>query len=140
MNDHSGCVRAWLEHQRSPRPAGLVRAFDRALVRLWARAHRTLSDVTLMAILERVHSVATERYPILAALELGPGGPSCAKLHEPERLAADDHEQLEEAIRFFLIELLTVLGNLTGDILTPSLHAELSLGETLNPDGEDLEP
>jgi hypothetical protein len=37
-----------------------------------------------------------------------------------------DAIELREAIRFVLVELLTVLGNLTAEILTPALHAEIS--------------
>jgi hypothetical protein len=33
---------------------------------------------------------------------------------------------LREAIQFVLVELLTVVGNLTAEILTPALHSELS--------------
>jgi hypothetical protein len=34
--------------------------------------------------------------------------------------------ELEAAIRYVLVEFLTVLGNLTAEVLTPALHAELS--------------
>ena len=34
--------------------------------------------------------------------------------------------ELVEGIRFVLVEFLTVLGNLTAEILTPELHSELS--------------
>jgi hypothetical protein len=37
-----------------------------------------------------------------------------------------NNRELKEAIQFVLMELLTVVGNLTAEILTPALHSELS--------------
>jgi len=33
--------------------------------------------------------------------------------------------ELRDALRFILVELLTVIGNLTAEILTPELHLEI---------------
>ena len=43
------------------------------------------------------------------------------------------------AIRFVLVEFLTVLGNLTAQILTSALHAELSKGHPLAGDTGNTE-
>ena len=43
-----------------------------------------------------------------------------------DRAGALQHRHLAEGIPFVLVDFLTVLGNLTADILTPVLHAELS--------------
>lgn len=126
-NDHGACVEAWMERAaKGLPPARMLQAFERGFAALWRRAHRTLGDVTLAAILNRVLFNAAQQHPILSALELGATGLQCQALRERAESLRDD--ELAEGIRFVLVELLTILGNLTADILTPSLHAELSNG------------
>jgi hypothetical protein len=123
---HSACVDAWLARAATglDREA-LVGLFEAALGALWARANVTLGDVTLTAIVDRVLYNARERFPGLSSLELGESG---GVVFDALRGAHNSStaEKLHEGIRFTLVELLTVLGNLTADILTPELHAELS--------------
>jgi hypothetical protein len=86
---------------------------------------------------------------------LGATGLECEEFCE--RAAGLEHGELAEGMRFVLVEFLTVLGNLTADVLTPALQAELSKvtlegrrgpgdkeshGEPRNPksNGEDSEP
>lgn len=105
-------------------PAGrLLQAFEQGFAALWGRANRTLANVTLVAILERVLYVATEKYPFLCALKVEANGLCCQELQA--RAASLEHDQLTQAVRFVLVEFLTVLGNLTAEILTPVLHSEL---------------
>jgi hypothetical protein len=129
-------VDAWLDHAagRLP-PAALVRLFQAALPALWACTETTLGEVTLSAIAERVLLNASERYPLFASLTVEPGGGlQCRELGEQVR--SGQGEQLLEGIRYVLVELLTVLGNLTAEILTPELHAALS-SVTADTAGED---
>lgn len=132
--DHSACVDAWLERAGTGLPAErLVLLFEQGFAALWRRAYQTLGDVTLTAILDRVLYTATEQYPLLSALEIDLTGLRCQALRaRAASLAAD---QLAEGTRFMLVEFLTVLGNLTAEILTPALHSELS-----NVDGSEGEP
>ena len=74
-------------------------------------------------IVERVLHVATERFPVLPSLSIDASGLSCP---QPPSDASLPYEQVSEALRFVLVEFLTVLGELTAEILTPALHAELS--------------
>jgi len=122
--EHGACVDTWLERAASRLPSDrLVRVFDQGFAALWGRAHRTLGDVTLMAIVDRVLYVAAERYPYLSALKVEPAGLRCQELQqEAGNLRRDE---LAEAVRFVLVEFLTVLGTLTAEILSPALHAEL---------------
>jgi hypothetical protein len=101
-----------------------VQAFDQGFAALWRRAHLTLGDVTLTAIVGRVLYVAAEEHPFLSALTVDPGGLRCQELHE--RAVDLPPDRLAEALRFVLVEFLTVLGSLTAEILTPALHAELA--------------
>ena len=99
--------------------------FEAALDAVWIRTKTTLGEVTLTAIAERVLHNASERFSLLWSLKLEPAsGIQCRELRE--RIGSVEPSELREAIRFVLVELLTVLGNLTAEILTPALHAEIS--------------
>jgi hypothetical protein len=123
--DHSACVNAWMDRAANGLPPDrLIRVFERGFAAMWRRAHRTLGNVTLTAIAERVLHSAAEQFPTLSALTVNATGLQCKELRERAGgLQADD---LAEGIRFVLVEFLTVLGNLTADVLTPALHSELS--------------
>jgi len=84
----------------------------------------TLGEVTLTAIVDRVLYTASEKYSFLSALKID-GTRIC--FDDFRRQGAVQHgRHLHEVVRFVLVELLTVLGNLTDEILTSALHAELS--------------
>jgi hypothetical protein len=89
-----------------------------------SRCHVTLGEVTLTAIVDRVIYTASDRYPLLSALKVEEAGVHFVQ--SPPQAGVADESHLAEAVRFVLVEFLTVLGNLTGEILTPALHAELA--------------
>lgn len=91
---------------------------------LWNRAHLTLGDVTLAAITDRVLYNAAEKFPPFESITVGPAGMDFEGLREEG--AVLDGDDLAEGVRFVITEFLTVIGNLTGEILTPALHSELS--------------
>ena len=119
------CVASWIERM-APGLSGEehVQLFEMSLAAMWRRSQRPLGDVTVAAIMDRVVDAAVERFPILAGLRVEASGVSCLGLRVPA--AEADGAQLLEAMRFVLVEYLTVLGNLTADIFTPALRAELS--------------
>ena len=122
---HAACVDAWLARAGG----GLSREqqfslFQSAFTAMWVRAHRTLGDVTLTAISERVLFTAGEQYPFLSLLRVDARGPQCEALQHG--LPDVEPDQLASGLRLVLVDFLTVLGNLTAEILTPALHAELS--------------
>jgi hypothetical protein len=122
--EHGACVDAWLERAANRLASDkLLLVFDQGFAALWGRAHQTLGDVTLMAIVDRVLYVAAERYPFLSALKVEPAGLRCQELQQQAGNLRRD--ELAEAVRFVLVEFLTVLGTLTAEILSPALHAEL---------------
>lgn len=124
-NDHSACVDAWMDRtaQDLP-PAQLLGLFELGFAAMWGRALVTLGDITLVAIVDRVLHSAAEQFPVLGALEVEPDGLQSHALRE--QLATLPRDQFAEGLRFVLVEFLTVLGNLTAEILTPALHSELS--------------
>jgi hypothetical protein len=123
-SDHQIAVAAWFRRVATEHSVeSLLEAFEGAFAALWQRSHPTLGDVTLTAIVERVLYIATEQFPLLASLSIDASGLDCQALRSRAGLP---YEQSGEAIRFVLVEFLTVLGDLTAEILTPALHAELS--------------
>ena len=122
--EHGACVDAWLERAANRLPSDkLLLVFDQGFAALWGRAHQTLGDVTLMAIVDRVLYVAAEQYQFLSALKVEPAGLRCQELQQQAGNLRRD--ELAEAVRFVLVEFLTVLGTLTAEILSQALHAEL---------------
>jgi hypothetical protein len=102
-----------------------LRLFETALGALWDRTQTTLGEVTLTAIAERVLSKASEKFPLLSTLKVEPTeGIRCRELRKG--IGSVPSSVLLEGVRYVLVEFLTVLGNLTAEILTPELHSELS--------------
>jgi hypothetical protein len=123
---HARCVERWLGgSSKELSPQGLLDLLDAALGVLWARTEETLGEVTLTAIMERVLSRVSEKSPSFSSLVIEPsGGIQLGALRE--QVTSVDRGQLLGGIRFVLVEFLTVLGNLTAELLTKELHAELS--------------
>lgn len=122
--EHGGCVDAWFERAAKGVPVEqLIVEFEAAFTALWRRAHQTLGDVTLAAIIDRVLYVAAEQHPVMAALELDVTGVRWDAFRQ--RAASLQAEQLVDGVRFVLLEFLTVLGKLTGEVLSAPLHAQL---------------
>lgn len=123
-HDHAACVDQWRRSLGDELDAAaLIRAFERAHGVVWQRARQTLGDVTLIAIGDRVLHLAAERHPILRDVRLIDAGISCDELQR--QASALDMAELERAVRTVLVELLAVLGRLTGGVLTLPLHAAL---------------
>ncbi|RKH15593.1 hypothetical protein D7Y13_19740 [Corallococcus praedator] len=123
---HAACVDAWLDRAaRNLSTEAFLQLFEAALTVLWKQTLTTLGEVTLTAIAERVLHNASERFPLFASLNVERvGGLRFGELREQVHSGHDSG--LREGSRFVLVEFLTVLGNLTAEILTPELHAELS--------------
>jgi hypothetical protein len=123
-NEHAAVVTAWLESCAPGLPSKRLAAlFEQALQALWGRAHVTLGDVTLSAIVDRVLHVAADEHPVFSGVKIDASGIRLDEFRDQaESLPV---EQLAAGIRFVLIEFLSVLGSLTAEILTSPLHAQL---------------
>lgn len=121
---HEAAVQAWFARVRAiDADADRLALLEHAFNALWRRAQRTLGDVTLAAILDRVLATKCESYPLLSDVRVELSGLVCDRLYERrEALPADE---LSEAMQALLVEFLAILGELTAEILTPALHAEL---------------
>ena len=109
---------------RGQPPERLVLAFEQGFSALWQRAHRTLGEVTLTAILDRVLFNAAEHFPILSSLRVEATGLRCQELRDTAGSVHSD--QLSTGIRYVLVEFLTVLGDLTANVLDSAMHEALS--------------
>ena len=122
---HTNRVNLWMKHEaKGLTPEQLVQLFEQAMGALWRRAHLTLGEVTLAAIVDRVLHNAAEQFPLLESLEVEASGVNCRSLRAAAN--SDTKGELTEGIRFVLVEFFVVIGNLTAGVLTPALHSELS--------------
>ncbi|MDD5303095.1 MAG: ATPase domain-containing protein, partial [Elusimicrobia bacterium] len=116
---------SWLEQAaKGVPPAAQLELFETAWGALWRRAESAVGEIVLESIAEMVHSNSAERYPFLAPLELGTADISCKALLEST--SPPEKSELQESLGFMLVNFLTVIGDLTDQILTPGLHDELS--------------
>jgi hypothetical protein len=131
---HTAAVDAWLarsvDHDSS---VDIVRLFHAALTAIWDCAVTTLGPVTLTAIAERVLHSAGERYTFLSVIDRRPNGDARAIERLCERLVAVPRDALIEGLRYGMIEMLTVIGALTAEVLSRDLHVVL---ETITPGSE----
>jgi len=121
---HIKYVNDWMKRAATASHDQLAGLFEKAMSALWHRTDSALGDITVAAIVDRVLYNAAEKYSILSSLKLGPTGVDFAEFHQ--KAGSINDRELKEAIQFVLVELLTVVGNLTAEILTPALHSELS--------------
>ncbi|HEX8953608.1 MAG TPA: hypothetical protein VF945_17245 [Polyangia bacterium] len=134
---HDAFVAAWMERVTAGRSQRqLVELLELALNALYASARTTLGDVTLAAIVDRILFTAARRHAFLAKLTFEAPTISCKKLLE--QLEPPDEASTKDGLRFVIAEFLTVLGNLTAEILTPTFHAELSKLEKLPPHAQPV--
>jgi hypothetical protein len=121
---HASVVDEWMGRAfATPGAAEIAPLFGLALRAIWDRAVLPLGEVSLRAITQRVLFGATSRFPVLCALHLSSVPESFDTLTSTEAQA--DRQRLLAAIRFVLVELLTLIGTLTAEILTVALHDAL---------------
>lgn len=123
-NSYAKLVQDWESKTASDLPlTQRVVLLEKAVHVIEQRALMTLSSITLEVILDRVLRQSNDKFPILSDVKLINKHLSFQELLHVEK----NHkpEELVEALRFFLIELITVLGRITADILTAPLHKEL---------------
>lgn len=82
----------------------------------------TLSSITVLVVVDRSIHEAKLHHPFLTEVKATPEGVNFSRFLKLTDLSA---EQQGVALRELLIDLLNVLGNITADILTSSLHSEL---------------
>lgn len=123
LNSHTACVRDWLARSAvNLSTAQQLTLLDHGFTAVWNKAHQTLGAITLTAVVDRVLSTSAKDFPQLAQTRADFSGISFEALYSN----GSTPDQSVAALRFTLIELLRVLGAITAEILTPSLHAALA--------------
>jgi hypothetical protein len=105
-------------------PKQLLQLFEQAMGALWNRAGLTLGDVTLGAIADRVLHTAAEQSPAFALIKVERAGIDFREFRV--QIVGLSEGELRDGVRFVVTEFIVVIGNLTAEILTPALEAELS--------------
>lgn len=96
--------------------------YVKAIQAIERRSLTTLSNVTVLVIVDRALHESKENFPLLSQVKSDAEGVDFSPLFlRPDT----NYEELEGALRALLNELLTVLGNITADVLTVPLHKEL---------------
>ena len=98
----------------------LISLFSEAIRVLQKRTLITLSEVTLNAVFDRVLHQSQMEFPLLSEVKIDSKGLSFDGIPDHHKPA-----EITEAFLFFLIELMTILENLTAGILTKPLYKEL---------------
>lgn len=118
---HASVVEAFFAARPAASPLALLEA---GLAAVWRRAERTMGPITLAAIADRVVHDAQKQFAFVGDAAVGETGIGLERLRARE--AALPGDELARAARYLLIRFLSVLGNLTSDVLTPALHLELA--------------
>ena len=104
--------------------ADQAQVFASAILALENRILLTLSSITWKAILERALFQSSERYPLLSEIKIETHGISIVGILP--NLQSEQTNQLIDSFRFFIIEIITIVGNLTAEVLSEPLYRVLS--------------
>jgi|GEM_PF-29909 len=123
--EHEKYVDYWMEHAAKDVPVKVLLAmFEAAWSALRLRAESAVGEIALEAIAELVRAKGAEKYQFLALLKVEAGDISCKALQGSADALGPG--SLQEGLRFLLVEFLTVIGELTDQVLSPALYDELS--------------
>ena len=100
---------------------------------MWLRAHRSLGEVTLIAILHRVRASSRAKHPLLERVHTRPGGLEVPTVDDAGNPV--DPGELSQALEVLLGDLLVLIDTLTAGILTLGLRGDIekSLGGEVPP-------
>ena len=121
---NSRLVEAWVvKNATGLPPEKLVHLFALAIKSIEQRSCATLSSVTVMVVVDRVLHESCESYPLLSVITIDKDGMNLVALQSQcDKLPDKD---LRKALVHLLAELLTILGDITANILTGALQKEL---------------
>lgn len=101
----------------------LARIYGCGIQAVERRSLVTLSRVTVKVVMDRVLHEGRTKFALLKSLVLEPDYLDFSQLID--KCENHDTEELRSALRFLLVELLNVFGNITAEVLTIPLHQEL---------------
>lgn len=121
---HKELVGLWEEQNtRDLSEEQLLQVYGSAFRAIEQRCLATLSKVTLDVVLDRVLHLGTEKFPFYSDITIessGFGFKNLTQKNDKYRI-----EDLRAGLSCLIEEVLTVIGNITSDVMTESLHKEL---------------
>jgi hypothetical protein len=123
-NNHSRLVdqwASWIFETKSS--ADIVQIFNSTFSKVWNSAQLTLGSVTLQAVTERVMSVTKDEFIWLPPLHSEGHGVNFQNFSEDGYPVSRD--ELIRGLSFLMTELITVLGSITGEVISKKLHSSL---------------
>lgn len=122
--DHQAHVAQWINRTAADLSREqLLVLLENAMNALWLRSEAMLGEATLTAIMKRILYYTTQKYPFFEEIQVQSDGIDCRQIGVKE---PDSDRELQEGIEFMLVEFLTVIGNLTAEVISSALHADLS--------------
>lgn len=120
---HLQQVEAWKKLNQGLSSEEMNQLFIKAILAVRLRSLKTLSNVTVTAVIDRTIRKAKEIFSILSEVSSDDTGihfgPLLNQLTEAEK------SEVQAVLQDLLIELLDVFGKITAEILTKYLHQEL---------------
>jgi len=121
---HKELVNLWEDKNTTDlRDEQLIQVYASAFHAIESCCLATLSRVTISIVTDRVLHLGSEKHPILSLVTIEPSGLSLKGV--VQNIKNYKTEELRGALSYLLVEFLTVIGNITSDVLTQSLHKEL---------------
>lgn len=123
-NAHKELITFWVEQNtKGLRNEQLVHLYGSAFGAIERRCLATLSSVTINVVINRVLHLGLKKYPFFSLLTIEASGLSFKGLMAKKENYKT--EELRDGLSYLLAEFLTVIGNITSDVLSESLHKEL---------------
>lgn len=101
----------------------LVELYANAFNAMEKRCLATLSTVTVQVVKERILHISFEKFPLLSSVKL-----EATQLNFKILIQNCENyniEELKDALRFLLVEFLSVIGNITSGVLSEALYKQL---------------
>jgi hypothetical protein len=122
---HSTTVEEWITSL--PPKSGKHKIYgklEKAFIRIFDKAAVSVSEITLIPVLDRILYNSSEKFPLLSKIKISKDRPDFSDLKKS--LKKYDEKEIKTAFHYLLTEFLMVLGYLTGEQLTPLLHKEFN--------------
>lgn len=123
-NAHEELISLWEEQNiKGLRNEQLIQLYGSAFGAIERRCLATLSSVTINVVIDRVLHLGSKKYSFFSLVTIEPSGLSLKGLMQKNENYKT--EELRDGLTYLLLEFLTVIGNITSDVLNESLHKEL---------------
>ncbi len=120
---HLQQVEAWKKLNPDLSPEEMTQLLIKAILAVRLRSLKTLSGVTVTAVIDRTIKSSKEKFEIFSEVSCDSSGIFFESITDHSDLIQD--LDTHEALQDLLIELLDVFGKITAEILTKYLHQEL---------------